>query len=258
MGPTTQGLGRPRTCPQAARGLPRIAPRPVAAGHARHPTRAAAIVGLLALAGVLAGCGANMRAAVGTARMALDGGAAHVQALTALDARHDYLRVQVGRQVGLMVRADTGAWPGDRTTYWYSADGALLRLVDGRLVGLADGSRSWRAAQDLEAIDWAGVARKGPIEFRRTVDQQPGYRVGQLQRRRLGVAAGGPAGHTLQHTAARLQWFTERDALDEHSSVAWYAVDLEAVPPRVVYGQACLAADWCISWQPWPPTGRAS
>jgi len=259
MGFTTQGQRRPCAGPRQLRDAAAIA---VARG-ARRPAQASRARGLpaavlLAAALSLAGCGANMRAAVGTARTALDGGASRLDAGGPLDPRHEYLRVQIGRQVGLMVRADPAGVRTDRTSYWYSADGALLRLVDGRIVGLADASRSWRITQGVDRIDWAAVAAQGTFEFRRTVDQQPGYRIGQPQQRRLRPAAAAPAGHALQATVAQLQWFVEDDARTGDSLPAWYAVDLAAIPPRVVYGQACLSADWCVNWQPWPPRGRAS
>jgi hypothetical protein len=220
--------------------------------------RTAAIRAVLTLAVLLGGCGANMRAAVGTAAQALDGGAAGVDTPQALDPRLHYLRVQVGRQVGLMVRADAGRAPAEPVTYWYSADGALLRLRDGLLVGLTESSRSWRVARGPEAVDWLAVAQGRPFDYRRIVDQQPGYRIGLRETRRIQAQPSAPAGHQLRQAGARLQWFVERDPSAETDLATWYAVDLAVEPPRVVYGQACLAADWCINWQPWPPRAGSS
>ena len=215
-------------------------------------TRSLAGAVLAAALAASAGCGANMQAAIVTARQAMDGGAAVADNPASLDPRFDYLRVHVGRQAGWMVRADDGPPPRGPLTHWYSADGALLRLLDGRLAGMTDGNRSWRVAGLPPAIDWAALARGGALAYRRTVDLQPGYRLGIVQPRRLQAAPGPAPGHRLQAPPqVVVQWFVEKDAGGADNGAMWYAIDMAAQPPRVLYGQACLEPDWCLSWQTW-------
>lgn len=207
----------------------------------------------------LSACGANMRAALDTARSAVDGGSSRTNSSRALDPRLNYLHVQIGRQVGLMVRSDTplaGDIPG--SSHWYSADGALLRLQDGRLIGLTEAGRSWRVTQGPTTIDWAAIATGQALDFQRQVNQLPGYHIGLIQHRRLRAIPSAPAAHSLRSPVAKPQWFIEHDARGGEATAAWYAVDLATQPPRVLYGQTCLAADWCIRWQVWPPRGESS
>jgi hypothetical protein len=246
--PTPSGSAR------AASRVRRPAGRGPAAGPTllSSPTRSLAWSVLAAALLLLAGCGANMRAAIVTARQAMDGGATQAGSPAGLDPRFDYLRVHVGRQAGWMVRADDGPSPRGPLTHWYSADGALLRLLDGRLAGMTDGSRSWRATGLPVAVDWTALSRGGALEYRQTVDLQPGYRLGLVRQRRLQASAEAAPGHRLQAPPqVVVQWFVEKDAGGADNGAMWYAIDMAAQPPRVLYGQACLEPDWCLSWQTW-------
>ena len=209
----------------------------------------------LATAILLAGCGSNMRAALQTAQQAWDGGQASLQPAGALQPGLDYLRVHIGRQSGLMVRADDEPGVPGPVGRWFSADGAVLRLLEGRLVGLTDGSRSWQLSRPLEPVDWRAVAQGLERQQTWVIDQQPGYRFGQRSERSLRLALAGPATHAMVAAGPGLRWFREADSRDARFST-WYAVDLASQPARVVYAQTCLEVDWCLSWQPWPAQGR--
>lgn len=209
---------------------------------------------LLATIG-LAGCGANMRAALSTAGQALDGGQSTVAPAVVLDPRFEYLRVQIGRQAGRMVRADPGGAPVGRLSTWYSADGAVLRLDDGRLIGFSDGQRSWQAHAPGDRIDWAGVSAGRLHRYQRTVDQQPGYRIGQRESRQVIAMALPPAEHRYTGGEGPVEWFVDQEA-EGQGVVVWYAVSMAGPTPSVRYGQACLWAEACLSWQLWPPKTR--
>jgi len=36
---------------------------------------------------------------------------------------------------------------------------------------------------------------------------------------------------------------------------AYYALDTNRTPARIVFGRQCLVRDYCLSWQAWPPVG---
>ena len=36
---------------------------------------------------------------------------------------------------------------------------------------------------------------------------------------------------------------------------AYYALDTNRTPARIVFGRQCLVVDYCLSWQVWPPVG---
>ncbi|MBL8327919.1 MAG: hypothetical protein JNJ71_03635 [Rubrivivax sp.] len=159
------------------------------------------------------------------------------------------LRVSVGRQAGWMVRADpVGAETG--VSYWYSADGALLRLAQGRLHGFTDGTRSWQVSRAWPAVDWQAVLRGQQPALTVWVDQQPGYRVAQRFERQLQAVDQRPAAASTLVLPPEVRWFREFDP-SGHSAPIWYAVDLRE-PVRVLYGETCLEPGWCLSWQVQP------
>jgi hypothetical protein len=233
------------TVAAAQRFTPRAAVAPFAFG-----LRAGLALAALAALATLAGCGSTLMAGVNTVTQAWRGGSDAVDALPSLNPQYRYLRVHVGNRVGLMVQGGADSTDPSTPTLWFSADGAVLRLQAGRLVGLNDGARSFSWLQPGPAPDWPALLAQGlPHRFQQTLDLQPGYRLGQPRQRAVKASAA-PSQHQALKLADRVQWFEERTEGEPQSS-AWYAVDLQQTPPRVVYGQTCLEPRWCVSWQPW-------
>jgi hypothetical protein len=176
-----------------------------------------------------------------------------------LDPKLTYLRVQVGQQVGLMVQAnDIAAAQADHSR-WYSVDGVVLRLMQGRIQAVNEGGRSWTAVEP-NRVDWRAVASGQVQRWREVSDQRPGYRFGLARDRELRVARATPPAHVLEasrHVTAPVTWFEERNAQGQPQS-AWYAVDVAQQPARVIYGQTCLQAQWCVNWQVWPPNAASA
>lgn len=199
----------------------------------------------------LGGCGANMTAALATASKTWDGGRSVAGPNAAVNPAFDYLRVETDRQVGLMARAGEEPSVHGRTEPWFSADGAVLRLSQGRIVGLTDGARSWQLSRALEPVDWREIAAGQSQAQTWVVDEQPGYRLGRRFDRVIDLSLAGPPGVRLPSPSRGVRWFRESDPLGA-SMPAWYAVDLTQRPARVVYAQACLTPKWCLNWQPWP------
>jgi hypothetical protein len=206
---------------------------------------------------LLSGCSTTARAGLDTIAQALRGANPDVERLE-LNPQLTYLRVQIGRQVGLMVRADepsiAPAELSDRSR-WYSADGVVLRFAQGRIVAMHDRERSWAWVDSPQPVDWRRAAAGEVQRWREVSDQQPGYRLGRLRERELQVVRAVPPGDVLEasrHLTAPVTWFEERNVSGDPQTT-WYAVDLSAPTARVVYGQTCLQEDWCLNWQVWPP-----
>lgn len=204
---------------------------------------------------LLAGCANTMHTSLGTLMHAWGGGAQSPPDPAALDRRYRYLRARVDHRVAFMVWADDEHGPQGSTSVWYSADGVVLRLVDGRLAGITDGPRSWRWVSAVSPPDWRAVAAGGSAPFEQVIDRQPGWRFGERRVRVVRAIAGAPASHQAVGLPPGVQWFEERNTTGS-AQPAWYAVEPGAA--RVLYGQACVEDDWCLSWQPWPvPAGSA-
>ena len=93
----------------------------------------------------------------------------------------------------------------------------------------------------------------------------PGYRFGvkdALVLRRIGP----PEKTSLQDVDRQsLTWFEEqREALapiasdDDALPPARFAVDLRGGNEIVVYGEQCLSAKLCFTWQCWPPAAQTA
>jgi hypothetical protein len=197
-----------------------------------------------------------MRAGLDTLRQAWPGSTGALPDAVALDARYRYLRVQVEGRTGLMVLADHDPGPQGRTAVWYSADGVVLRLAEGRIAGVTDGVRSWQWVSAAAPIDWQAVVTRGPTRFEQIIDRQPGWRFGERRARVVQAMASAPALHRAVGLPPQVQWFEERNASGAPQPV-WYAVVLSAEGAQVMYGQTCLETDWCLSWQPWPAAAEA-
>jgi hypothetical protein len=198
----------------------------------------------------------------------------------ALDPQYQYLRVTQGQQIGWLVYGGTRASPQPGLEAWYSADGGVLRLLNGRLVGYASATLQWRETHNsAPAQSGALWDPKASHDFERWVDRMPGWWVGEPQQRQLqAMGAQAPAAHRMVGTAPGLVWWRESAAPAATPNTAaatsnarhketptgspqallaeaWYAVDTRTEAPRVVYGQQCLVGSQplvCVSWQRWP------
>lgn len=205
----------------------------------------------------LAGCSQSMRAGMGTITQSWGPPPETDLSQVRLDPRLSYLRVQVdgerGPQVGLLVEGDRDPHrDGGETSVWYGADGSVLRLHQGRLVGWSDRVRSWRVVDETVLPGGAGEANPVPLPGRQVqvIDQQPGHRLGLRRQRAWVPSPVSPAGHSLQGSTDGLRWFTDHapEALPD-----WLAIDMRLSPSLILYGQQCLEPRFCIRWQHWPP-----
>ena len=186
-----------------------------------------------------------------------------------LNPNFRYLRLTVGGHVALLVLGYVDHDAHGPIDVWYSAEREVLRLQNGRLVGAVGVTTEWRNVRLPKLPSWSEAAHAGrAISWTRTRDVMPGYRFGVKDRLSLRVIAA-PRDSALQGLdPRRLTWFEERD---EAAPLAWYsgfagkradmdsalpparyAVDFQGGHATVVYGEQCLAANLCFSWQRWP------
>ncbi len=198
----------------------------------------------------LTGCSSMWQAAEQTLSPLWDRSKTDATRQAVLREGYEYLRVDINGHSGLMVRGGEETSGQNRISVWYSADGGVLKLAGGRLVGYSDGQRRW----SLLSQDTPDASHTQAV-FRETFDAQPGDRYGLSRVRERHPLSTSPRGQRWQGQNA-LTWVEERDRADDPrypQPVAWFGIDAEAVPPRFVYGHRCIAPDWCIDWQSWPP-----
>lgn len=191
-----------------------------------------------------------------------------------LDPNFRYLRLTVGGRVVLLALGNIDSHPQGLLEVWYSAEREVLRLQNGRLVGAVGLTTEWRNVTLPELPSWSAAARADrAYRWTRTRDVMPGYRFGVKDALTLRVVEA-PQRSALQGLEPQhLTWFEERvesESIAGLSAVFGYGVRAVAMLPptryavdfadsgeTVVYGEQCLAADLCFTWQRWPVQGQS-
>lgn len=213
-----------------------------------------------AAAAVLAACTPGMTAAVSSVKAVVQGGGGAEAAK--LDPNFAYLLVTRGRYSALFWRGLVEKTAQGPVEVYYSGDGEVLRLRDGRIVGVSGVPTEWTRVDD-GAPGWSAVAKSpGPVAFVRVRDVMPGYRSGVRDELTLARIAP-PAKSALRVVDPQtLTWFEEhmsaRAARHDALPPVRYALDLAGGEPAVIYSEQCLAPDFCFTWQRWSSATQAS
>jgi len=175
-----------------------------------------------------------------------------------LNPGYRYLRVtQNGRPI-LMVLGSTeqDTKTGDVTDAWYSSQSEVLKVKAGRIVAMTGTPVDWIDARYRGAPSWLSLisgARSDVHDYRRERDVAARYRFGIQEKVTLQKIAKPAHLALLGVDRPHLIWFKESYEPKElaDSIFAVEPSDNMAEPPRVVYSWQCLAADFCLSMQPW-------
>ena len=164
-----------------------------------------------------------------------------------------YLRVTVRGRVVLMVLGYVEPHPEGAIDTWYSSEGEVIRLQNGRVVGTAGLETNWRAVRNSSLPAWKDMLGRSAVTYKRERDQMPGYRFGIAETVSLYPV---PVQTNAKHKGLSVQglrWYEEA-VLGKPGGPpsARYALLAKNGDPRVVYGEQCLVTDLCIAWQVWP------
>ena len=164
-----------------------------------------------------------------------------------------YLLVQSDGREALMV------WVGiDRTSLceasvWVSADGVVMRLCQGRLIGVSEPQRQWQLLDESAALNTHLASTNRSIHHQ-TTDQQPGFLFGNIRTVEKTNLPNLDTPMPWFGKHLQMQWVEERD----HFSgvrLTLYTVNSER---DGMAGQRCITPDWCLQWQTWPIKSPAS
>lgn len=171
-----------------------------------------------------------------------------------LNPNYRYLHVtMMGGQPALLVLGYVDAHPQGDIEVWYSAQGEVLRLQNGRLVGAAGLPVEWRrVAYPKMPPAWQSVPPEG-ARFSSVRDEQPGYRLGLIEQVLLTSLPKPPLELPGQAFAAAA-WFQENytDASGPTRPAAWFALGTYGDQKTIVYSRQCLSARVCLTLQRWP------
>lgn len=175
-----------------------------------------------------------------------------------LDPRFQYLRIEV-KDVppALFVLGEIDKADGGPVEVWYSNQGEVLRLQQGRIVGTAGLPTDWsRVWFDKPLPTWKQVPPDG-LSLTRWHDQRQVYvgaRQTSLVLRRIGTPASLPV-RLSSGALVGVQWFEETSTQASAGSMppSVYAVGQYKGRERVIYSTQCLALQLCLDMQLWPP-----
>jgi len=206
---------------------------------------------ILSAALLLGGCTAGSSAISESLRLLAPGKAEADAAALRPDVR--YLRAETDGHVALLALGYIEPHPQGQVEVWYSGDGEVLRLQNGRIVGTAGLRTDWRDVRLPALPRWGEI--KHPVRYVRSRDEMPGYRANVREVVVLQPIAA-PAHSSLRRLdAMALHWFEESlDPPRSDIAPARFAVDRREGIEDVVYSEQCLAPRLCIALQRWPAT----
>ena len=171
-----------------------------------------------------------------------------------LNPNLSYLRVTVGGdRAVLMVLGYVEPTPNGPIETWYSSEGEVLKLQNGRVVATKGLAVDWVGTRYSSLHGWAEMVRRMSSEFSRQTDQMPGYRFGIDETISIASVREPNNSNLVGVSADNLRWYEETVRGTSHGlPSARYGLRLTPSGPLLVYGEQCLSNDFCISWQPWP------
>jgi hypothetical protein len=131
---------------------------------------------------------------------------------------------------------------------------AIIKTRDGYLTDLEGFRINWQEVRGLNLVTAAQLAK--PTAYTRVRNEMPGYRY-QIRESVL-VSPLARAPDEIRFTLrgrTNLRWFSEEvrfqmgEQIPNYRYPGVFAIDISQDPYQVVFGQQCLARDYCIRWQ---------
>lgn len=169
------------------------------------------------------------------------------QQSTQLNPNFNYIRMTLNGQVAWLAQGATDITENAPEAVFYSADRNVFKWSQGRLSAVEHSAFSWRE-QKLPVLDWQNI-RQQKTQFSRQLDLVDGTL--SLQEQREIQPSHAPRFHSFVGDANTLQWVRETTIHPTTQTYfdSWYAFQSDSVEP--IYGQQCISAQHCISWQKW-------
>ena len=182
--------------------------------------------------------------------------------LNSVQLRSDYMYLRVelsGQPPSLLVLGYVDPHPMGNVEVWYSAQGEVLRLQHGRLIGAAGLAVSWkRVAYPKAPPAWTDILTTR-ASFERVRDVAPGYHHNLVDKVTLTpVSAKNVLGFVSpfqQENSQPVAWFRESYVSSAFAPAlpdSWFALGLYQGQQSIVYSRQCLSAELCLSIQRWP------
>jgi hypothetical protein len=168
-----------------------------------------------------------------------------------------YLRVTVNDRSVLMVLGYLDNTPQGNIETWYSSEGEVLRLLNGRVLSTNGLELDWRNVSYASLPAWSelvGLSSNSSLfQFTRTLDQMPAYKFGIHEVVNLYGVSPPSNSNLVGLLSNQLKWFEEKVKGTLHGlPSARYGLSTKDGQAVVVYGEQCFSSELCFSWQTWP------
>jgi hypothetical protein len=224
----------------------------------------------------LHGCSSQSDAAWKTMQMGFRDEAAQIEK-SPLKNNLTYLRVNIHGLDVLLVKGYVDSDSRGRVDVWYSSDGSVMRIQQGRYLGSIGFDQNWQevSRNDAPSLDLLLTAEmtlsgKNPNVPLKTVKKyfstqsyvaMPSYLV-MRDERISAVISSTPPDSIPSSFKKYLQnkdliWVSETPQPNDifkkkGTSFAWYGFVKNNRGFEQVIGQQCLSKEFCITWTPWP------
>ncbi len=168
-----------------------------------------------------------------------------------------YLRVTVRDRSVLMVLGYLDNTPQGNIETWYSSEGEVLRLLNGRVLSTNGLELNWRNVKYESLPTWSVLSGSNSnfssFQFTRSLDQMPAYKFGISEVVNLYGVSSPSNSNLIGIPANQLKWFEEKVKGTSHGlPSARYGLRTKGGQTVVVYGEQCFSNELCFSWQTWP------
>lgn len=208
---------------------------------------------------LVGGCSTGSAALGDSARLLYDrtAGGIRDQQPSVFNPSFRYLRVTHAGTAIYMVLGYLDPTPEGTVEVWYSGEGEVVRLLDGRVVGTTGLNPDWRRAQVERLPLWpVGAQAQTSGSYLRVRDVMPGYHLNIRETVRVTPLASYTPAALQGARAASLRWFEEQ--VTESTSPgpmlppARFGIAMTANgSPSVVYSEQCLSAEACYTFERW-------
>lgn len=172
------------------------------------------------------------------------------QSAPTVNPAYRYLRVKVDDRVAFFVLGYLDPHPEGMTEVWFSAQKEVLRLRQGRIMGVTGTATEWLNVAYQRVPAWSkGMSGTA---YERVRDVAPGYRYGISEILQLQPVMAPENSSLLGIAPESLSWYMESALGSRTLKPTLYALRKDENDPLVVYSETCLATDLCFSWQRWP------
>ena len=172
-----------------------------------------------------------------------------------LNPAYQYVRFTSGTHATILFLGDRDVSAAGPLDVYYSVDGVVLKLHNGRLAGVHGFPTEWRNVVLKDAPVWRDVMQHRERQWLRVRDVMPLYQLGLQERIHTRQIAPPNIPLIKSPVTGDVIWFEDTviestsTTVSRHMPPARYGVVFDKGEETAVYGEQCVRVDLCFTWQ---------